>query len=71
MAFTSFHHEDVKRLNEDSHEDIYLFSSDYPHLEGTKDLIGRFERFVSDLDEDSKDKSYSGNFLRIWPESRV
>ena len=71
MAFTPFHHEDVKRLIEDSHEDLYLFSSDYPHVEGTKDPIGRFERFISDLDEDLKDKFYSGNFLRIWPESRV
>ena len=71
LAFTPFHHEDVKRLIEDSHEDLYLFSSDYPHVEGTKDPIGRFERFISDLDEDLKDKFYSGNFLRFWPESGV
>ena len=71
LAFTPFHHEDVKRLIEDSHEDLYLFSSDYPHVEGTKDPIGRFERFISDLDEDLKDKFYSGNFLRIWSDSRV
>ena len=71
LAFTPFHHEDVKRLIEDSHEDLYLFSSDYPHVEGTKDPIGRFERFISDFDEDLKDKFYSGNFLRIWSDSRV
>ena len=68
LAFTPFHHEDVKRLIEDSNEDLYLFSSDYPHVEGTKDPIGRFERFIFALDEDLKDKFYSGNFLRIWQE---
>ena len=71
LAFTRFHHEDVKRLIEDSNEDLYLFSSDYPQVEGTKDPIGRFERFIFALDEDLKDKFYSGNFLRIWQENSL
>ena len=70
MAFTPFHHEDVKRLINDSHEDLYLFSSDYPHVEGTKDPIERFERSIFDLDEGLKNKFYSGNFLRVFADSR-
>ena len=71
MAFTPFHHEDVARLIDDSHEDLYLFSSDYPHVEGTKDPIGRFEKSISNLDENLKEKFYSGNFIRLWPEQRA
>ena len=51
--------------------DRYLFSSDYPHLEGTKDPIGRFERSLVDVDESVKKAFYSENFLRLWPEARV
>ena len=39
--------------------DLYLFSSDYPHLEGTKDPIGRFERSLVDVDESVKQAFYS------------
>ena len=37
MAFTPFHHEDVGMLIDTSHPELYLFSSDYPHVEGTTD----------------------------------
>ena len=46
MGFTPFPNEDVSRLIELSNEDLYLFSSDYPHLEGGRDPIGKFERAV-------------------------
>jgi predicted TIM-barrel fold metal-dependent hydrolase len=71
MAFTPFSHEDVAYLMQDSHPDLYLFSSDYPHLEGTKDPIGRFERFLANSEPAVRDAFYSENFLRLWPEARV
>ena len=43
MSFTPFAFEDVGMLTDVSHDDLYLFSSDYPHVEGGKDPIGRFE----------------------------
>ena len=70
MAFTPFHHEDVGMLIDTSHP-VYLFSSDYPHVEGTTDPIGRFERFLTDYDENIKNLFYSENFLRLFPNSRV
>ena len=54
-----------------SHPELYLFSSDYPHVEGTTDPIGRFERFLADRDEHTKSLFYSENFLKIFPEARV
>ena len=71
MAFTPFSHEDVAYLMDDSHPDLYLFSSDYPHLEGTKDPIGRFERFLEHSQPSIRDAFYSENFLRLWPNARV
>ena len=71
MAFTPFHHEDVGMLIDTSHPELYLFSSDYPHVEGTTDPIGRFERFLADYNENIKNLFYSENFLRLFPNSRI
>lgn len=71
MGFTPFTHEDVAMLVEQSNPDLYLFSSDYPHVEGTRDPIARFERSLQDADESVKTAFYTENFLRLWPESRV
>ena len=71
MGFTPFSHEHVGNLAADSAPDLYLFSSDYPHLEGTKDPIGRFERFLENAEPSIRDAFYSENFLRLWPNARV
>ena len=71
MGFTPMPNEDVGRLVRESNPDLYLFSSDYPHIEGTKDPIGRFERSLAEVEEPVKEKFYTENFLRLWPEARV
>jgi predicted TIM-barrel fold metal-dependent hydrolase len=71
MGFTPFPHEDVANLIDQSNPDLYLFSSDYPHVEGGRNPIGRFEASLADKDEDTKTRFYSENFLRLWPEARV
>ena len=71
MGFTPFPHEDVARLIADSNEDLYLFSSDYPHIEGGRDPIGKFEGHMAPTTDEAKTKFFSENFLRIWPEARV
>ncbi|MDG2261536.1 MAG: hydrolase, partial [Actinomycetota bacterium] len=63
--------EDIGSLIDHSNEDLYLFSSDYPHVEGGRDPIGRFERSLGDRSEQSRDKFYAENFLRIFPEARI
>jgi predicted TIM-barrel fold metal-dependent hydrolase len=42
--------------------DLFMFSTDYPHPEGTKDPLGRFERTMTDVDDSAKDKFYRSNF---------
>jgi predicted TIM-barrel fold metal-dependent hydrolase len=65
MKFTPFPGEDVGRMIADAGPDLFLFSSDYPHPEGTDDPIGRFERTLGKVDEVAKDKFYSGNFQEM------
>jgi hypothetical protein len=62
MKFTPFPGEDAGYLIRDSGADLYMFSSDYPHPEGTNDPIGRFERTFAELSEDDKDRFYRANF---------
>jgi len=71
MGFTPFPHEPVGALIKDSNPDLYLFSSDYPHVEGGRDPIGKFEKALVDIDENAKTNFYSENFLRLFPEARV
>jgi len=71
LGFTPFPHEDVSRLIDTSNSDLYLFSSDYPHVEGGRDPIRKFEKYLNGRPEEVKSNFYAENFLRLWPEARV
>ena len=60
--FTPFPTEPVGWLIEQGGEDLFLFSSDYPHPEGGRDPLGRFERSLGDLGEGARERFYSTNF---------
>jgi len=70
MAFTPFVFEDVGALIDASADDLYLFSSDYPHVEGGKDPIGRFEKSLGERPAVVRDNFYAENFLRLFPGAR-
>ena len=53
VRFTPFPGEDVAEMMAISGPELYLFSSDYPHPEGTKDPIGRFERSFAERGTDA------------------
>ena len=67
LAFTPFVSEDVGRLVTESNDDLYLFSSDYPHTEGGRDPIARFESTLTNSSDGVKEKFYADNFLRLFP----
>ena len=46
----------------DAGAELFLFSSDYPHPEGTDDPIGRFRRTLKDIPEEAKEKFHYSNF---------
>ena len=62
FKFTPFPGEDVGRLVKEAGAELFMFSSDYPHPEGTEDPIGRFEKTIANLTEDEKVRFYSTNF---------
>jgi predicted TIM-barrel fold metal-dependent hydrolase len=71
MAFTPFVFEEVGAFIDASSPDLFLFSTDYPHVEGGRNPIGRFESALGDRSEAVRDKFYAENFLRIFPNARV
>jgi predicted TIM-barrel fold metal-dependent hydrolase len=71
MAFTPFVFEAVGDLIDQSHPELYLFSSDYPHIEGGRDPIGRFEASLGERGEAVREAFYAENFLRVFPAERV
>jgi predicted TIM-barrel fold metal-dependent hydrolase len=62
VKFTPFPSEDVGRMIRDAGADLFMFSSDYPHPEGTPDPIGRFERTLGGLEEAELDAFYRRNY---------
>jgi len=70
-AFTPYVFEDVGSLIDQSNADLYLFSSDYPHIEGGRNPIARFEKSLGERSAAIRDKFYAENFLRIFPDQRA
>jgi predicted TIM-barrel fold metal-dependent hydrolase len=68
LAFTPFVFEEVGVFIDGSNPDLYLFSSDYPHIEGGRNPIARFEASLGDRSEAIRAKFYTDNFLRVFPD---
>ncbi len=62
---TPYPAEDVGWTIRNAGEEICLFSSDYPHVEGGRNPIKRFEESLVDLDSSAKDRFYLDNFADL------
>jgi len=67
MRFTPYPFEDVGALIRESWPELYLFSSDYPHAEGGRDPIGRFERALAGADAATRAGFFGGNLRTLYP----
>jgi predicted TIM-barrel fold metal-dependent hydrolase len=67
LRFTPYPFEDVGALIRESWPELYLFSSDYPHAEGGRDPIGRFDRALAGCDDEVKSMFYADNFRTLYP----
>ncbi|MGI8756015.1 MAG: amidohydrolase family protein, partial [Acidimicrobiales bacterium] len=65
MRFTPYPTEDVGWIIEQSGPDVCLFSSDYPHVEGGRRPIERFEASLGDAPEPVRQRFYCDNFLDL------
>jgi len=66
LAFTPYPYEDVGDLIDQSSADLFLFSSDYPHFEGGRNPLGRFEQTLGARGEDARNRFYAENFTRVF-----
>jgi predicted TIM-barrel fold metal-dependent hydrolase len=66
LAFTPYVYEDVGELVDQSHDGLYLFSSDYPHFEGGRNPLGRFAASLERHGEETRERFYATNFARVF-----
>ena len=62
LWFTPFPTEPVGWMIEQAGSDLFLFSSDYPHPEGGRDPLARFEEELLGAGDRAKDRFYARNF---------
>lgn len=65
VRVTPYPAEDVGWIVEQSGDEVCLFSSDYPHVEGGRDPIKRFEASLESLTETQKRRFYVDNFADL------
>jgi predicted TIM-barrel fold metal-dependent hydrolase len=66
FAFTPYPFEKVGSLFHASDPCLYLFSSDYPHAEGSRDPLGPFDRGMEGCSPVARQAFFHGNFERIF-----
>jgi predicted TIM-barrel fold metal-dependent hydrolase len=63
VRFTPYPTEDVGWIVEQGGPDLVMFSSDYPHVEGGRKPVERFEASLADAGDDVRRQFYVDNFL--------
>jgi predicted TIM-barrel fold metal-dependent hydrolase len=69
--FTPYPTEDVGWIVEQAGADLVLFSSDYPHVEGGRKPLERFEASLGDVDAGVRRQFYADNFLFLMGNAAV
>ena len=62
---TPYPHEDTGWIIANSGEGICMFSSDYPHIEGGRAPLKRFDGSLGGLGVEAIDRFYSANFIDL------
>jgi predicted TIM-barrel fold metal-dependent hydrolase len=62
VRFTPYPTEDVGWIVEQGGADLVMFSSDYPHVEGGRRPLERFEASLGDADDEVRQQFYVDNF---------
>jgi uncharacterized protein len=65
IRFTPYPTEDVGWIIEQAGPEVCLFSSDYPHVEGGRRPLERFEASLGDASADVRRRFYCDNFLDL------
>ncbi|MBM4362183.1 MAG: amidohydrolase family protein [Deltaproteobacteria bacterium] len=65
VRVTPYPTEPVGRLIEQCGPELFLFSSDYPHVEGGRNPLRRFEESLAGVDAAACEAFYAGNFREL------
>ena len=67
LKFTPFNGEPVGWMIEQAGADLFMFSTDYPHPEGGRDPLAKFEESLSatGVSEADRDRFYAGNMAQL------
>jgi predicted TIM-barrel fold metal-dependent hydrolase len=67
VRVTPYPHEDAGWTIANAGREVCLFSSDFPHVEGGRNPVARFERSLdaAGLDGDARDRFYFDNFVDL------
>jgi uncharacterized protein len=65
LKFTPFPGEPVGWMIEQAGAELFMFSTDYPHPEGGKDPLGKFEAALGGRSEGDKDQFYYSNMAAL------
>jgi len=68
VRVTPYPHEDVGWIIANSAEQIPLFSSDYPHVEGGRNPLKRFNDSLAGSSEQARNRFYCENFIDLMGE---
>jgi uncharacterized protein len=68
VRVTPYPHEDAGWIIANSGEEICLFSSDYPHVEGGRHPLKRFEASLATTPDAAKRRFYCDNFIDLMGE---
>ncbi len=66
VKYAPFPGEDVGWIVDNLGAETVLFSTDYPHNEGGRDPIAKFDATMADLDDDTIDRFYRRNYLDLF-----
>ncbi len=65
VRVTPYPTEDTGWVIREAGEEICLFSSDYPHVEGGRNPLKRFDESIAGLSEQARQRFYCDNFLDL------
>lgn len=65
LRFTPYPTEPVGWMIEQAGDDLFMFSSDYPHIEGGRNPLKRFESAMPSISEPAKERFYAQNFVDL------
>jgi predicted TIM-barrel fold metal-dependent hydrolase len=71
VRITPYPSEDAGWIIDQTGPDVCMFSSDYPHVEGGRNPLGRFARSLEGIDESRQQKFYCDNFIDLMGSALV